>query len=216
MLTLTELMKRAATTGDYRLGVTEVFFSERTGQLRYVALHTGDAFDHGETLVSIGRFSPVGDGDWNVFLPEADIRSAPGWDSGDAYPHHVPIALESWPPILIGPFGETTSPLMLYAAMLEAEDSVEPPEAPHHTADARVDRLERATRRLGGEVFGDDGPLGRLDDMLIAPVGFAITDLIVDDRRVPYSRLRHMPDEGTHTVINIDRAEFEALPRIAD
>lgn len=212
MQTLTDLMKRAVTTGEHRFPVTEVFFQERTGQLRYVALHTGDAFDHDDTLVSIGRFSAIGDGDWKVFLPEADIHAAPGWDSGEAYPHHVPVALEGWPPILIGPFGETTSPLMLYAAMVEAGEAEEPPEVPHHSADARVDKLERVTRRLGGEVFGADGALGRLDDMLVAPVGFAITDLIVEGRQVPYSRLRHMAEEGTHVVVNLDKAGFEALP----
>jgi hypothetical protein len=193
--------------------VTEVFFHERSGQLRYVALHTGDAFDHDDTLVSIGRFSAVGEGDWKVFLPDADIHAAPGWDSGEAHPHRVPVAIESWPPIVIGPLGETASPLMFYAALVDAEESVEPPEVPHHTADARVDRLERATRRLGGEVFGADGPIGRLDDMLVAPVGLAITDLVVDGRLVPYARLRHMAEEGTHTVVNLDRVGFEALAK---
>lgn len=216
MLRMTDLMKRAVTTGEHRFPVTEIFFHERTGQLRYVALHTGDAFDHDDTLVSTGRFSPVSEGDWNVYLPEKDIHAAPGWDSGEAHPHRVPVALESWPPILIGPFGETTSPLMFYAAMLEAGESTEPPERPHRSADPRVDRLERATRRLGGEVFGADGALGYLDDMLVAPVGLAITDLVVDGRRVPYARLRHMADEGTHTVLDLDRAAFEALPLMAD
>lgn len=212
MLTLTDLMSRAAATGSHRFPVSEVFFNERSGQLRYVALHTGGAFDHDETLVSIGRFSPVGDGDWKVLLPDSDIRAAPGWDSGDAFPHRIPVALESWPPILIGPFGETTSPLMLYAALVEAEESMEQPDVPHHTADARVDKLERVTRRLGGEAFGADGPLGRIDDMLVAPVGFAITDLVVDGHRVPYSHLRHMSGEGNHSVLNLDRARLEALP----
>lgn len=213
MLTMTELMKRAVSTGDHRFPVTEVFFAERTGQLRFVALHTGDAFDHDDTLVAISRFSPVGDEDWNVWLPEDDIRAAPGWDSGEQHPHHVPVPLEAWPPILIGPFGTTTSPLMFYAGMLAAEDSMEAPEPPHHSADPRVDRLERVTNRLGGEVFGADGPLGTLQDMVVSPVGFAITDLIVDGRKVPYARLRHMSDEGRHTVVNLDLATFEALPR---
>ena len=101
---------------------------------------------------------------------------------------------------------------MFYAAMLEAEESLEPPEPPHRSLDPRVDRLERVTRRLGGEVFGGDGPLGRLDDMAVAPVGFAITALVVDRRRIPYARLRHMAAEGTHSVVDLDRAAFQALP----
>jgi hypothetical protein len=214
MLKMTDLMERTADTGEHRFPITEVFFKERTGHLRYVALHTGDAFDHDDTLVSIGRFSPLRDGDWEVWLPESDIRSAPGWDSGDPHPHHVPVALEAWPPILVGPFGHTTSPLMFYAAMVDAEDSTEPPEQPHRSSDPRVDRLERVTRRLGAEVFGSDGPLGRLDDMLVAPTGFTITDLIVDGRQVPYGHLRHMAEEGTHTVLNADRPTFEGLPRL--
>ena len=213
MLTLTDLMRRHATTGEHRFAVTEVFFHERTGQLRYVALRTGDAFEHDDTLVSAGRFSPVGDGDWKVYLAEADIRAAPGWNSGES--HRIPVALEAWPPIIVGPFGETTSPLMFYAAMLEAETGAEPAPPSGRRADARVDRLERATRRLGGEVFGADGFLGRLDDMVVAPVGLAVTDLVVDGRHVPYARLRHMADEGTHTVLDIDRATVEALPRTA-
>lgn len=214
MVTMTDLMARTVTTGEHRLPVTEVFFAERTGQLRYVALHTGDVFDHDDTLVSIGRFSAVGDGDWKVYLPEGEIRAAPGWDSGESHPHHVPVALEAWPPILVGPFGSTTSPLMLYAAMVDAEDAIEPPTPPHHTADARVDRLERVTRRLGGEVFGADGPLGTLDDMEVAPVGFAITELVIGGRRVPYSRLRHMAEDDTHTVVNLTADAFQTLPVI--
>lgn len=212
MLTMTELLERAASTGEHRFPVTEVFFHERTGQLRYVALHTADAFEHADTLVSISRFSPVGEGDWNVWLSEDDIRAAPGWNSSEGRPHHVPVALESWPPILVGPFGMTTSPLMFYASLLDARDAIGAPEPPERRPDPRVRRLERATQRLGGEVFGADGPLGTLDDMLVAPVGFAITDFVVDGRRVPYARLRHMSDEGRHTVLNIDIAGFRALP----
>ncbi len=213
MLTMTDLMKRTVVTDAHRFPVTEVFFREKTGQIRFVALHTGDAFDHDDTLVSIGRFSPLQDGDWKVWLPEKDIREAPGWDSGEAHPHRVPLPLEAWPPILIGPFGGTTSPLMFYAAMLEAEEANEPPEPPHHSVDPRVDRLERVTHRLGAEAFGADGPLGRLEDFIVAPVAFTITDFVVGGRRIPYTRLRHMSDEGEHTVLNLDRAAFEALPK---
>jgi hypothetical protein len=216
MLKMTELMKRTVATGEHRLSITEIFFRERSGQLRYVALHTGDAFDHDDTLVSMSRFSPVGEGDWRVWLPEEEIRAAPGWDSGEAYPHHVPVALEAWPPIMIGPFGSTASPLMLYAAMVDAEDAIEAPEPPHHSVDPRVDRLERVTHRLGGEVFGLDGSLGHLDDMIVAPVGFAITHFIVDGRLVPYAQLRHMAEDRTHTVLNIESSQFNALSQIDD
>lgn len=215
MLTMSSLMKRRVLAGDRRYPVTEIFFHEKTGHLRYVALHTGGAFDHDEALIAIGRFEPTEEGEreWSVTLDEEEIRGAPIWDSGEAYPHHVPVSLESWPPIIVGPFGGTTSPLLFYAAMIEAEDSVEPEEPPHHITDRRVERLERAGKRLGGEVFGADGQLGRLDDLAVDHIGFTITDFVIDERRLPYARLRHMADEGAHTVVNIDKAEFEALPR---
>ncbi|MFV0335040.1 MAG: hypothetical protein ACK5JR_13335 [Tropicimonas sp.] len=78
--------------------------------------------------------------------------------------------------------------------------------------DPRVDRLERVSHRIGAEVFGGDGPIGTLDDMRVSRVGYAITDLIISGRKVPYGRLRHMSEEGAHIVVNLDAAELAALP----
>ena len=87
-------------------------------------------------------------------------------------------------------------------------------QSPHPPADPRVNRLERATRRLGSEVFGDDGLLGRLEDYVIDAESLNITGFVVGEpaRRVPYGELRHMAEEGDHTVLDLDRSGLEAMP----
>ncbi|MBM9593497.1 PRC-barrel domain-containing protein [Roseitranquillus sediminis] len=214
MITIKNLLGRKAvakSNGD-AMRVTEIFFHERTGHLRYVALATGSVFKRKEILVAIGRFSPPADDEatWEVAVDADEIESAPVWRHE---PERPPLALEAWPPIITGPFGYTTSPLLMYAAYADAGGEAEEP-TPPEPADPRMNRLERATRRIGGEVFGEDGLLGRLDDLAIDPQTLTINAFLVNGRRVPWSALHHMPEEGEYTVLDLDRARLGALPEV--
>lgn len=202
---MSDLLKRMANTGAQRFAVREVFFRARTGQLRFIALHTAGLFDHEDILITVNRFSPFEEGDLRLYLSDDEIRKAPGWNAGAEAGR---MSLEMWPPVLGGLSDGSASPFLFHAAMAEAEAAGEGAAAP----DPRVDRLERAAHRLGAEVFGEAGPIGTLDDMVVSPVGYAITDLIISGRKVPYARLRHMAEEGAHIVVNLDEAGLEAMP----
>ena len=301
MILITDLLRRKADAQGQRFAVSEIFFDAARGALHYVALRTGGFFNREEVLLSIRAFErpePRRDG-WPVALDGEAVAAAPVWTEGTKAGR--PLSLTFWPPIVVGPFGNTESPLMLWAQAAEAggkargdesaserleggtpdasagatasdeplgayqaggsqasEESTgnlpasgnpdlvgmrseagqpdasqpasggaEAPASPSRAptgqvpsgrpiGDGRVYRLERVRRRLGAEVFGSDGPLGHLADMVIDTDEFRIDALVViTDRarhRVPYGALRHMASEGDHLVLALDAQGLAATP----
>ncbi len=186
---MTDLMGRKGESDGQTFPVTEIFFHEPTGRLRYVALGTGGWLTREEVLVRADRFGVPEEGSshWPVTLSAEHIEEAPTWHGGDA--SGPPIHLENWPPIVVGPFGGTTSPLMMWAELAESEH-----EDHRHgpSGDSRVAKLERASQRLGGEVFGSDGLLGTLADMTVDPETFEIHHFVVRAPDGDHARaLRH-------------------------
>ncbi len=213
MTRMTDLLRRKAESDGQTFPVTEIFFHEGTGRVRYVALGTGGWLTREEVLLRIDRFGrpEAGGSHWPVTLSAEHIEEAPTWHGGDA--SGPPIHLEDWPPIVVGPFGGTTSPLMIWAELAEAEHE-EHREGP--PGNSRVSRLERATRRLGGEVFGSDGLLGTLSDLVVDRDHMTLTHFVVRnagrEHGVPYARLRHLAHDARHTVLNLDRRGLSDLP----
>ena len=213
---LTHLMRLKAEAGDRKFTVTEIFFEDDTGHLRYVALQTGGVFNREEVLVAIGAFAEPGE-TWRLVLDEAAVRDAPRWTEGEH--SGPPVPLEGWPPVVIGPFGNTESPLMLWAQAAAAfgdEEGGEGEGRPPPSGDRRVVHLDRVTLKLDAPVFGDDGELGRLADLVIEPREMRITAFVVEDasgaHSVPWSALRRFPREGRHVVLALDRARLAAHP----
>ena len=209
---VTDLLNRKAESDGQTYPVSELFFHEPSGRLRYAACGVGGFLTRNEVLLRIDRFDmpPVGSRLWPVTLNHDAIESAPTWHGGGA--SAPPIHLEDWPPIVVGPFGGTTSPLMIWAELAETEHENHP-QGP--AGDSRVSKLERVTRRLKGEAFGSDGLLGTLSDLLIDPETLTVTHFVVraedGDHAVPYANLRHLAHDATHLVLNLDRAGLLAL-----
>ncbi len=214
MLRMTDLLGRKGESDGQTFPVTEVFFHEPTGRLRYVALGTGGWLTREEVLLRIDRFGKPEPGSrhWPVTLSADHIEEAPTWTGGGS--SGPPIHLENWPTVVVGPFGNTTSPLMMWAELAESEHE-EHMHGP--SGDKRVSKLERATQRIGGEVFGSDGLLGTLSDVIVDPDRFAITDFVVraeagGEHVVPYARLRHLAHDARHLVLNLDRTGLAGTP----
>lgn len=212
MTRMTDLLRRKAESDGQTFTITEIFFHEATGRLRYAALGIGGWMTREEVLVRIDRFDRPerGSGVWPVTFSAEAIENAPTWHGDASGP---PIHLENWPPVVVGPFGGTTSPLMIWAELAETEHEEHPHGPP---GDARVAKLERATRRLGAEVFGSDGLIGTLGDLLVDPETLEITHFVVRTgaqvRAVPYANLRHLAHTGTHAVLNLGWAAFQKMP----
>ena len=121
MLRMTDLLGRKGESDGQTFPVTEVFFHEPTGRLRYVALGTGGWLTREEVLLRIDRFGKPEPGSrhWPVTLSADHIEEAPTWTGGDS--SGPPIHLENWPTVVVGPFGNTTSPLMMWAELAESE-----------------------------------------------------------------------------------------------
>ena len=122
MILMTDLLRRKAVAQGQRFPVSELFFDAARGALHYVALRTGGFFNREEVLLSIRAFErpePGRDG-WPVALDAEAVAAAPVWTEGTSAAG--PLSLAFWPPIVVGPFGNTESPLMLWAQAAAAAD----------------------------------------------------------------------------------------------
>jgi hypothetical protein len=222
LMRLNDLLRMKAAVDDERLPVTEIFFDRRSGTLKYVALHIEDWMAESEALLHTDYFErPRADESlWPVNVNRATIENSPRW----THPHHEEeehslFDLSNWPPLVIGPFGSTYAPLMLQAQL--AEEGVSHEDAPHpDDPDAQPRQLrglDRASDWLDREIFGEDGSLGSLSDLLVDAAEFRVTHLIVDmpddgERSLPLSRFRYVAKGGTHLVADTTTTRLAAAP----
>ena len=114
---LTELMQDRLHVADRKVRVDDVFLDPKARRLRYLAVDIGGWFAVDEVIVSADLLVPPAEGreHWSLRLDEAALTSAPRWGTeglGD------PPDLTAWPPIIVGPFGGTYAPMLLYEQMV--------------------------------------------------------------------------------------------------
>lgn len=238
--TLSDILRFKALSGDTKLPVTELFFDPYTHAVRYVALDVGGWFDKSEVVVAARHF---GDPDseertWPVDVDYEAIESAPRWH--DEHEDHGFFSIENWPPLIVGPFGSTFSPLLLNAqaqddarhqAGYEDDDSLPPPAmqaeamaaralSGEKTAKRQVRGLKRATRWRGLDVYGEDGEMGELVDLIFSPHERKLTHLVIGDapgvpgrHAVPVEKIRHLAAGDTHLVLNVSREDLKNAPQ---
>ena len=214
---LTELMERRLHLADRKVRADEVFFDPKDRRLRYLAVDIGGWFDVTEVIVSADLLVPPAEGrdHWSLRLDAAALEAAPRWgESGMA----APVDLTGWPPIIVGPFGGTYAPMLLYEQMVAAGQETARPEPPEaESGEALVWRLERATEWLGRLAFGTDGELGRVEDILFDDETLTLARLVLGSGglfshhagEVPVSAVRHMARQGTHLVLDIAARDVE-------
>jgi hypothetical protein len=217
---LTDLMERRLHVADRKIRADEVFFDPRDRRLRYLAVDIGGWFDIKEVIVAADLLVAPAEGrdHWSLRLDEAALEAAPRWGERGM---DAPVDLTAWPPIIVGPFGGTYAPMLLYEQVVaQGRDAgqSEPPE--EGSGDALVYRLERATEWLGTLAFGTDGELGRVEDILFDEATLTLARLVLGSGglfshragAVPVSAVRHMARQGTHLVLDISTAEVEQPP----
>ncbi len=198
--TIRTLLDLKACTEDDRFPVRALFHRAGTRELAYVAIDVGGWLDRREVLVEIERFGRPDDGEWPVALGRTDLEDAPVLEDGDSG------TIDALPPLVVGPFGYTFSPLMM-AASVEATAAPEPsgdPETegrpPETRAHGRLAGIERSTDWLGRAAFGPEGELGPVEDVVVED-GVLTAVILADETRIPLDRLRRLADQG-HAVFD--------------
>jgi len=214
-----DIIDHSVWANDQRCPVREVFFDPEDHTLRYLALDLGGWFAVDEVLVAAHLLhAPTStDTHWRVPLDGDALDSAPRWtDDTDA----GQIDLQSWPPIFIGPFGGTYSPILLYEQAVDRSSARAHGSEDAPPGDRLVYRLQRVTEWLALPVFGTDGELGTVTDLVFDKANRRITALEITrgsllDRqkyRVPMTAVRHRVDQGTHVVADIVVDDLQPAP----
>ena len=212
---LNDLMQSRLRLGDRKVRADEVFFGPKDRKLHYLAVDIGGWFEIDEVLVSADLLVPpdAQRGWWTLTLDETAIEAAPRW-SADGL--REPADLTGWPPIIVGPFGGTYAPMLLYEQMVARGEATRDGRAEADDAgDELIFRMDRATEWLGMPAFGRDGELGQVEDILFDDETREIAWLVLGrggllnhrTGEVPVSAIRHMARQGTHLVLDISADE---------
>lgn len=196
---LTTLLGLSALSGDDRFPIRTLFHRKESRELRYAAVDIGGWFDRREVLVELDRFGPPDEDAWPVSLGREELEEAPALGADSAGWG------EALPPLVVGPFGYTFSPLMMAAGMeASAERQVgtagEMPGDALDRSGGHLHDMERSTNWIGRDAFGPEGYLGRVADMVVTDR--ALTAAVLEDgTELPLARLRHMAEQG-HAVFD--------------
>jgi len=194
MQRLTQLLDLDALAGDDRFPIRALFHDADSRRLQMAAIDIGGWLDRREVLVSLDRFGAPGDDAWPVSMTRDELHDAPEWTDDSA-------AASALPPLIVGPFGYTFSPMLMAAGMATSADRTVPADPDEGNADlvsrsgGRVKNMERCSDLLGRDAFGPGGNMGKVADLVIEDM--TVTGIITeDDTRVPLARLRHIAEQG--------------------
>lgn len=212
----TDLMNYHARLGEDAFDIIDLLFNAADGALKYLVVDTGAWLETQQTLVAASLIGAIDVEDAEVALRASreEFDQAPRWQGSDEA--LIPL-LAALPPLVVGPFGSTYAPLAM-AAELGPQSAAKDTDPRAQTA---FDQFEMARGWLGSEMFGRDGPLGTLGDLLLDAEAGRVTHLVVssDDVQpgkmlaVPYSVLRYRATGG-HLVLNLTAERLRQAPQI--
>ena len=215
---LRELMEDRLRVAGRSARVDDAFFDPEVRRLRYLAVDIGGWFSVDEVIVAADLLvPPAGEGQhWTLRLDEAAIAHAPRWGAEDA---PAPLDLTGWPPIIVGPFGGTYAPILMYEQLVADREDAAQTQSAGDSGNSLVWRMDRATEWLGLPAFGTDGELGNVEDLLFDDKTLELSWLVLGSGgifahrtgAVPVSALRRMAREGTHLVFDLTKAEAEVM-----
>lgn len=242
--TISQLMHFKARAGDDHLKVTDIFFDFGTRRIEYVSLDIGGWFDRKEVLIHAAEFGTPDtvNEEWPVRLDRAAVENAPHWHD-DAEDNGSIFDIENWPPLVVGPFGTTFSPLLLNAqshadaeeaAAIEGHravplpmqaDDVDPdPQAAQDESEREeASHMARASAWLGRKVYGNDGELGDLDDIVVNVERGVLTHLSIAGGGLlsphgavaPFDWMRHVVRDS-HIVMGLASSQLDSAPGLRD
>lgn len=217
---LGNLLGKTTIIGDEKGTLLEVFFSLEDRRMRFLAADIGGWLDVDEIIVSADRLvaPPSGNDGWSLKIGHDELRDAPRWEEGMRLDQ---VDLSGWPPIMVGPFGGTYSPMLMYEQLADRgrKDSgvaLDDQSADRAEGDRLVNRMERASKWIGLPAFGRDGELGKIEDLLFESDSGRIEWAVIASSEglfttqrgeVALSSLRHFAAQSTHAVFDVSRAD---------
>ncbi|WP_118138302.1 PRC-barrel domain-containing protein [Oceanicella sp. SM1341] len=216
------------TTDGSRDPVEDLYFDGSRWSLTHIVADTGSWLESRRTVIGAGLaakpdFETL---EWPVRVSQEQIRAAPRPESFPAEERSAEewglFDLDAMPPILIGPMGETYSPLMLEAQLQHwANDETEESEARKALPERPSAALIRSTNALlGHEISATDGEIGTISDVLVDLDSMTLRHIVVDTgnwlpgRQVvlPVERIEAFDWAGGRTVVNVDREGVKNSP----
>ncbi|PZX18897.1 hypothetical protein LX81_00590 [Palleronia aestuarii] len=186
---LKALLGATAHTEEGDFPIIELFYRPEDRRLRYAAIDIGGWLDHREVLVSLDRFGALDGESWPVHLDREGLEAAPRWLDAPSEPSILP-------PIVVGPFGSTFSPLLMEAQLLESAEESQPQETSALDGRSRILDMDRASPWIGTDAFDDTGRLGEIADVMLSDELVFISVLLDDERELSLDRLRRRADQG--------------------
>jgi sporulation protein YlmC with PRC-barrel domain len=203
LFAMTDMLRYKASAKDVRFPIREIFFDAGQGLLQFVALDVGGWFDSLEVVVSkrlIGE-PDESNREWSVEISPEAIKAAPEWSDPKVFGH---MAMAEMPPIMVGPLGAGFAGF----TDLDGHGAQGDPET---FGNLQVDGFARLSDWVGLPVFGQNGEVGTLIDILFDPKTGSLSHLVIDtggaisaqQMVVPYDRLLHLAKDGSHVVMDV-------------
>ena len=209
LFAMTDMLRYKASTKDASFPIKEIFFDPGHGILRFVALEVGGWFDNLEVIVSRSLMSNPDEGnrEWPVSISPDGIKAAPEWSNPKV------LGYSAMPPIMVGPLGRGYAGF----ATLNREETQDDPET---AGNLKVDGFASLSDWVGLPVFGHDGEVGTLIDILFEPKTGTLSHLVVDtggviaarQMIVPYDRLLHLAKGGSNVVMDVTEKLLSEAP----
>ena len=219
-----DLLKYTVKAEDMSADVEDIFLDTQDLKLRHVVVDIGPWFSSKTAVVSADRFkAPDTDHrEWPADLTKAEAEAAPGVEALPENGHEDPSLpfYSSWPPVIVGPAGGTISPYLMQAQV--AERLKDRDEGDEETRVGDLGRLRSVSSLLGLPVFGDEGELAKLVDLLIDPEDKTVHHLVIDTGTllpqqqvvVPAGVISHFPRHGEHLVVNLTKQQLKDSPQL--
>lgn len=204
--TLIALPLRTA-AGDYPM--RDVVFDATTGAAPFVLIDMGGLLTRSEALIRSARITGLSE-DGDAILSDLtidEVNDAPHVATDGSAPD-----MTGWPPVIVGPFGTTQSPLLLSAQIFGA--------TPDRTTDLPP-RFDRVTDWIGAPVFGREGEFARIADFRLDLGSGTLTEAILsigeDSHAVPLSAIRNFAgDEDRYAVTDLSADDLRAGITVAE
>ncbi len=214
-----DLIRFRARLGDEGYAISDLLFNVPGGRMKYLVVDTGAWLESQQTLVAASLVGDIDTETGEVLLDATpdQFADAPRWHGDD---DALGPILSALPPLVVGPFGSTYAPLAMVSEM-SGMQSDQPEMQNDPRAEAAIERFEPARSWLQAEIFGRDGELGTLGDLLLDTRSGRVTHLVVDNGSVlrgkllvvPFEMLRHRATGG-HLVLDITAQTLESAPQI--
>jgi|GEM_PF-1677372 len=202
-VTMTDMLRFKAVTEDTSFPVTEMFFDQEKGLLKYVALDVGGWFDRREVIVSPKLMGEpnVSSREWPIEITQDAIKQAPEWSDPNAM---VVVPIGMMPPIMMGPYGGHFAGQTRSGLDQQTTDETQP-------GNLKVEGFARLNEWVGLPVHGTDGEVGTLVDLVFDPDSQTLSHVVIDTGRflaarqmvVPYDLLVRLSPDGSYVEMNV-------------